>query len=611
MPDLALTVRNPDRQQLVTEGGGTLDAVPMPFSPSAGAGSSFVWRPGGTPADGVFVTWAALAAALATLDPAAYKDVAVDTSLSAGVAHITAGIWNVENTRFQTGNTAQIAVVEVDDGAHLVYEHLYFFNIEFVNNGTTSPVTTLTNAGAELFLVASVLSLGLGATQPFIEVGAGAIATAELAQGSVLAPDALAMTDASANIGVAAYGSTVESQAVGGTGTLLLVFDGASQPNVTNVQTVGTLRLENLDPQPTFVFQPGGTAGGNVFTDWDLLYAAASLSKGAVNVVIDTSLGAAHITAGTYNLNYWELVSVTGAGGLLTIDTGVTLTPWDVLTLTNVSLQNAAGSATTPVTVPAGKVCTCILYGTTGGIFGAAGSNPIFEVQSGGAFNAQFYGNMQLGLAAVQVLQVDVGASSSLRFADSSTLAATALSGGGTFNVRCISPAASISQTQPGATGTVNYLFPALSTQVTYTPGTAGNWNPVPTKVNAALDQLASPNEVVAATNTGTGTATVTAGPTGNITKARSGKVLVIATLAGESTGPGTITGQLVRDAGTNIGNTAAVTALSANDAISMTLLFVDTLPDTAAHTYKATFTAGAGNVTAAATSAQIVAVEL
>jgi hypothetical protein len=118
-------------------------------------------------------------------------------------------------------------------------------------------------------------------------------------------------------------------------------------------------------------------------------------------------------------------------------------------------------------------------------------------------------------------------------------------------------------------------------------------------------------NFVQAAGNTGTGTGTVTV-TTGNIFKSRSGKILVMATISAEATSAGaTITGQLVRDSATNIGSAVAIIPLSINDDFSIPVNFIDTAPDTGAHTYKFSVTAGAGNITCAATSAQIVANEL
>lgn len=126
---------------------------------------------------------------------------------------------------------------------------------------------------------------------------------------------------------------------------------------------------------------------------------------------------------------------------------------------------------------------------------------------------------------------------------------------------------------------------------------------------SAAQAAALSPNFVQAFGNTGTGTNTVTV-TTATITKKGSGKMDITASIAGESTGPGTITGQLFRDA-VPIGDPQAVTPLSANDAFALTMVFVDTAPDNAVHTYAVQAVAGAGNITCAATSGQIKVKEL
>jgi hypothetical protein len=123
---------------------------------------------------------------------------------------------------------------------------------------------------------------------------------------------------------------------------------------------------------------------------------------------------------------------------------------------------------------------------------------------------------------------------------------------------------------------------------------------------NAAL---LNPNFVQNQDNAGTGTATVTV-TTAGIKKKGSGKMKVTASIAGESTGPGTMTATLLRDA-TPIGQTQAVTALSANDAFALAPMFVDTAPDGASHTYELSVNASAGNITCAAKSAQIIVEEL
>jgi len=80
---------------------------------------------------------------------------------------------------------------------------------------------------------------------------------------------------------------------------------GVTVPNGATVSVVcdGT----NYNPQSggvvsSFVWQPGGTAGGNVYTTWASLYEAISAISGAYTIVVDTTHGTATVPAGAYAL---------------------------------------------------------------------------------------------------------------------------------------------------------------------------------------------------------------------------------------------------------------------------------------------------------------------
>lgn len=78
----------------------------------------------------------------------------------------------------------------------------------------------------------------------------------------------------------------------------------------------------------TFVYRPGGGDLGNVYTTWVGLYAAASIVEGPLLVQVDTSIGAAEVTAGSFNIQDWTLFGGTlntGVLPVLSILTGVTL----------------------------------------------------------------------------------------------------------------------------------------------------------------------------------------------------------------------------------------------------------------------------------------------
>ena len=79
-----------------------------------------------------------------------------------------------------------------------------------------------------------------------------------------------------------------------------LMSDGANAWNV--ISQVTTPSAGSGGTQYTFVFQPGGTALGNVFTDWNLLVAALSTVKGPKIVEFETTFATCIIPSGGYDM---------------------------------------------------------------------------------------------------------------------------------------------------------------------------------------------------------------------------------------------------------------------------------------------------------------------
>lgn len=153
----------------------------------------------------------------------------------------------------------------------------------------------------------------------------------------------------------------------------------------------------------TLVFQPGGTAGGNVYTSWASLYAAIStVSQGPIVISVDSSLGAATIPAGAYTLTDVRFHGARSNGDLLTVASGVTWTGVREFQDLTVAFQNNA-TVETISTVAGGQLrfIRCVLnmvgssaavWAMTNGSFSAAifqGGNilnsttPIFSVALG------------------------------------------------------------------------------------------------------------------------------------------------------------------------------------------------------------------------------------
>ena len=64
----------------------------------------------------------------------------------------------------------------------------------------------------------------------------------------------------------------------------------------------GSQQLSLVNP-PAFVFRPGGTMTGNVFTSWSDLMAALVTYSGPRTIVFDDSLGACQIPAGPVTMH--------------------------------------------------------------------------------------------------------------------------------------------------------------------------------------------------------------------------------------------------------------------------------------------------------------------
>jgi hypothetical protein len=594
------------------------DALDQLGSRAGGLGfASFVWRPGGGSALGVYTTWAALVAAFATVDPAALKIVSVDDSV--GAAHITTGAWaDCDNIQFRSGGRdagpgAGIATIIVDQGASFSgsVAHLELINVNLTYNGSSGALIT-TAAGQNFALRvdgAALTGSGLGGSG-LIVAGAGAAISAtaktsvfngQLFGGSATSTFFVQLTNSAIATGVV-------NMTAGA--TVIIGADGASADIGIGTQSPAA-SVQIYDPQPTFVLNPAaaGTQNGNVFTTWAALAARlAELPHQPRTVVIDGSAGPAHMTAGgPYDL---DLVTLIGSTGLtfghfhLIIDDGATFTS-SKLTLRGCKVSN--GSTTTVWTgaTPTNSQDALIVLDDESQLI-CTGAGLFFS--STGGYTVMVNRESVVGDATQNVFSVPTTKTAFAFAFDGSTI--NAHSWGGLGTCASSTDASSVIANQADVTTFTSANLDQAS-QVAYTPTTAGNWNPAPTTVTGALDALAAQNTNQASNNTGTGTGTISV-QTGNVTKAKSGKVLVIANAAGTTSAGTTVTLQLVRDAATNIGNPVVETTLSAGDGFHGSICFVDTLPDTAAHTYKVTGTAGAGNITAGgANSFQITAVEL
>jgi len=171
----------------------------------------------------------------------------------------------------------------------------------------------------------------------------------------------------------------------------------------------------------SLVFQPGGTAGLNTYTDWSLLYAALSLLQGARQVFFDSTFTTPEIPAGTY-----DLTGVTFIGNLqedvVNLDDGCVFTAFPD-TCNFLTLNSNSNS---PVYTVGSTVVFIQMNSTT---LQASGSAPMISVPTGTAlgmflnFGTFAGGNtildvegqvLMFGLDATQIADTISGSSSGL-----------------------------------------------------------------------------------------------------------------------------------------------------------------------------------------------------
>ena len=268
---------------------------------------------------------------------------------------------------------------------------------------------------------------------------------------------------------------------------------GAGTTGATGVGTTGATGAAGTTGATgltqTFLFQPGGSPGGNVYTTWASLYTALSLVSGPITVGVDSTLGAANVPSGAYTLNN---VTFVGAGQLTSSDSALTFQNGAVVTsvrLTFLSILAASQGGSVIFTVPTGVVTT--IYLGEGADSVSNGASPFAEVQSGGKLFVLTTEAAGVGDATHPVVQVDTGATGVFfeLYAGSTVFAGATIGTGGAPLSFIYDASSEVLGSQAAGATTV---LEDNSTLVVYTPTTASNWSPVPTVVASALDQLAT-----------------------------------------------------------------------------------------------------------------------
>jgi hypothetical protein len=383
-----------------------------------------------------------------------------------------------------------------------------------------------------------------------------------------------------------------------------------------------------IPPPYVFVFRPGatGTLPDNVFADPVALSAAMNLVQGPKLLEVDDGIVTpAVFTALPAGASYdWRDVEVKGtafssgsangtvaqfaAGAKVNILNGQ-------LRLRSITFQMAPGS-TSPVFTIAGGIAQVQTDDIGFVEFDSVAGHPMFSVGVGGEFSMEVNdGNVTDGTNP-SIILTDTTSLFALFVGEAASAInpiASPVPAGATVEVFADATSAALVTGLPVG---VSVTLEDLASGVAYTPAVAGNWQPAPTEVAAALDQLAAPNTLTEKNAAGIGPlATVPFDTTGTISKKRSGKVVVTATMSGSGSTPTDGVTLFLRMDGVNQGAPAnAFTEVGAapNAAWSASLSWVFTLPDTAPHTFGivAADTA-AGTLTVPVSGAGVTAVEL
>jgi hypothetical protein len=252
----------------------------------------------------------------------------------------------------------------------------------------------------------------------------------------------------------------------------------------------------------TFVFRPGGVAVGNVFTDFNNLYAASLMYAGPKIIQFDEAFAPVGIPVraggGAYNMR--DVSAVTVATDTLNVDIadGVTFDPF----FCEATGCNFFGRNTLvpTVTVTTFRNRTVFNYSF---IEMLGGSLPFFQIDGGG-LELWFVRDSRIKAGASIAVDTINAGSVSLSLYDGGGLPSGMLSSDAGSGVDVYYDASStVSQTQPTVLGFLSFTLRDDASRVAYTPAVSTNWSVAPTTAQEGLDQAAArkrsffnPNEV-------------------------------------------------------------------------------------------------------------------
>jgi hypothetical protein len=444
-----------------------------------GGGNDVVYRPGGMAGGNVYTTWPTAYAAALTVLPAR---IIVDSSL-VSPAPLDAGAWDMAGiTLAGTFDIITLDILEIQDGAILT-NLFYVTNLLQITSVSSLPaivplpfIAFILDYGAQLLGTGPASIIDFSASSGFIlqflgtqingpnaiSVSAGNTVSIALYASATLGNDSITGTgdlnisirDATAGIGDSQAGLTGSISVNLDVSSARIGYGGGSFLTSSDVQSAIT-ELARLSGVPVFMFQPGGVAFGNVYTDWTtMMVVVAQVLPNRPMIVFDDTFAPCLVPLGT-----WDLAGVTLAGRSKLLFGGPATTS---VTLANgcvfLSLERVTGylSLVSASTVP---IFSCVgtqnyLVIDEGSSLQATGTYSFLSVASA-TLTVELREGSKFLTGISPVLQNDpAGGTIILIINDGAVVEADTLGGttGGAWTVVFRSPAHQFSGTQTGLT---------------------------------------------------------------------------------------------------------------------------------------------------------------
>jgi hypothetical protein len=243
------------------------------------------------------------------------------------------------------------------------------------------------------------------------------------------------------------------------------------------------------------VYQPGGTATKNVYTNFATMMGAVSAIQGDKWIKFDGTHGQLVVPPGTWNVDGCTFTIAGGYGGFsIGSNTGTLfLADGAHLTYQNLKIEQlwVVLNGNTPAVQAAPSSVLTLDLGAS--IFAGTGTAPFLRVSTNALPGVQLFlrGGATIGEGTKPVFEVDAAVVNAfMTLQDASFISPNAITGAGTL-VTFLSDDAAIFPPQPIVTLVQSKQSDAV--RVAYTPASLPHWSGVaPTSVADALDRIAA-----------------------------------------------------------------------------------------------------------------------